>query len=73
MKGDGCTLLGDEIAKKLGLIKIINSVSSPSSGTVADELVDGYTELFQGIGKLKDLQVKLHINTDIQPTSQPHR
>ncbi len=73
MKGNGCTLLGYETAKKLGLIKIINSVSSPSNQTVADKLVDSYTELFRGIGKLKDFQVKLHINTDIQPTCQPHK
>ena len=73
MKGDSCTLLGYNTAKELGLIKVVNSVSSPSSSTVADELLETYPELFQGIGKLRDFQVKLHINKDIQPTCQPHR
>ncbi|KAJ8376196.1 hypothetical protein SKAU_G00067760 [Synaphobranchus kaupii] len=73
----GCTnplpKAGHKTAEELGIIKILNCVSSPSSRTVADELVDSYPELFQGIGKLKDFQVQLHINTDIQPTCQPHR
>ncbi|KAL7851862.1 hypothetical protein SRHO_G00176470 [Serrasalmus rhombeus] len=35
--------------------------------------MDSHPELFQGIGKLKDFQVKLHIDTSVQPTCQPHR
>ena len=73
LEGDGCSLLSYQTADELGLIKIVNSVSSTSGRTVADELVDSYPELFQGIGKLKDFQVKLHINKDVQPTCQPHR
>lgn len=37
------------------------------------QLVSSYPELFEGIGKLKDFQVKSHINPDVQPTCQPHR
>lgn len=67
MKGDSCSSLGYDTAKELGLIKIVNTVSAPTSQTVADELVQKYPELFEGIGMLKDFQIKLHINTDIQP------
>ncbi|KAK0135266.1 hypothetical protein N1851_028900 [Merluccius polli] len=72
LKGNGHTLLSYDTASKLGLIKIINSVDL-ATRSVADELIDSYPELFTGIGKLKDFQVKLHINPDIQPTCQPHR
>ena len=73
LEGDGCSLLSYKTADELGLIKIVSRVSSTSGRTVADELLDSYPELFQGIGKLKDFQVKLHINKDVQPTCQPHR
>ncbi|KAJ7993992.1 hypothetical protein DPEC_G00261320 [Dallia pectoralis] len=73
MEGDSCSLLGYNTAKELGLIKIINTVSASTSQTVADELVQKYSEQFEGIGMLKHFQVMLHINTDIQPTCQPHR
>lgn len=74
IKGDGCSLLSYQTADELGLIKIICSISPPSVNlTVADELVNSHPELFDGIGKLKDFQVTLHINSDIQATCQPHR
>lgn len=61
-------------SKALGLIKIVTTVSSiPQYSTVADELVATHPELFQAIRKLKDYQVKLHINPDVKPTCQPHR
>lgn len=60
-------------SKALGLIKIVTTVSSiPQYSTVADELVATHPELFQAIRKLKDYQVKLHINPDVKPTCQPH-
>lgn len=79
LRGDaGQSLLSYATASELGLIQIINMVNTPpvtppSGRTVADELVQSYPELFTGIGKLKDFQVKLHIDPDIQPTCQPHR
>lgn len=36
---------------------------------MADELVESHPELSEGIGKLKDFQVKLHI----KPTCHPHQ
>lgn len=36
-------------------------------------LLAEYDDLFQGVGKLKDFQVKLHLNKSITPVSQPHR
>lgn len=74
IKGNGFNVLSYKTSKALGLIKVVTAVSSTlQCYTVADELVESYPELFQGIGKLKDFQVKLHINPDIKPTCQPHR
>lgn len=36
-------------------------------------LLAEYDDLFHGVGKLKDFQVKLHINKSVTPASQPHR
>uniref|UniRef100_A0AAQ4Q6X4 Gypsy retrotransposon integrase-like protein 1 n=1 Tax=Gasterosteus aculeatus aculeatus TaxID=481459 RepID=A0AAQ4Q6X4_GASAC len=74
MPRDGFNVLSYKTSKALGLIKIVTAVSSTQQRrTVADELVENHPELFQGIGKLKDFQVKLHINPDIKPSCQPHR
>ena len=35
--------------------------------------MEEYEDLFTGLGKLKDYQVHLHINKDVQPSAQPHR
>lgn len=37
------------------------------------ELVEEYSDLFTGLGKLKDFQVKLHVDISIPPSAQPHR
>ncbi|XP_029957004.1 uncharacterized protein K02A2.6-like isoform X2 [Salarias fasciatus] len=71
--GKGCSLLGYDTATQLGLINVVNTMSTPQPSTVADKLVKDNPELFRGIGKLKDFQVKLHIDTTVQPTCQPHR
>lgn len=74
VRGDGCSLLSYQTADELGLIKIIHFITPPpTSLTVADQLISSHAELFDGIAKLKDFQVTLHINKDIQPTCQPYR
>lgn len=35
--------------------------------------MDEYKDLFRGLGKLKDYQVKLHIDEDVQPVAQLHQ
>lgn len=37
------------------------------------ELLTEYADFFHGLGKLKDVQIKLHIRKDISPVMQPHR
>ena len=74
IKGDGFNVLSYKTSKALGLIKVVTAISTtPQCRSVADELVENHPELFQGIGRLKNFQVKLHINPDVKPTCQPHR
>ncbi|XP_020555459.2 uncharacterized protein K02A2.6-like [Oryzias latipes] len=74
IKGEGCNILSYKTSTALGLISVVTAVStSGPGGSVADALVASHPELFKGIGKLKNFQVKLHINPDIRPTIQPHR
>ncbi|XP_078664152.1 uncharacterized protein LOC144907224 [Branchiostoma floridae x Branchiostoma belcheri] len=72
VRGASGNLLSYETAEKLGLVKACADVNV----TVADniqELVKEYDDVFQGIGKLKDFQVKLHVDPFVVPVKQPHR
>ena len=46
---------------------------STSPVTLVDSSIAEYDDLFHGIGKLKGVQVKLHIDDQIQPVAQKHR
>ena len=69
------SLLSYQTATELGLIEIINAVYPPDVRhiTVADRLRQEYPEVFNGIGKLQNYQLKLHIDPTIPPRTQPHR
>ena len=67
----GQSILGKKTATELGLLRVgmpeqVNHVS-------VDEIVGKYPQLFQGVGKLKDFEVKLHINPEVQPVAQKVR
>ena len=68
--GRGEPLLGRSTAMKLGILKI-----GPSVMNVSDkpQIMDNYKEVFQGVGKLKDYQLKLHIDPNVTPVAQPAR
>ena len=44
--------------------------SITSEGTDAD-VREQFPEVFSGIGKLADFQLKLHVNCDVEPVAQP--
>lgn len=67
-------LLSYSTATVLGILQIISAVSNqPSEIPSVNQLLEEYKDLFQGNGKLKDLQVKLHIDESVKPAVQPHR
>ena len=46
---------------------INTAISSPN------HIEDEFQDLFGGIGKIKNSQVQLHIDTDVTPKQQKHR
>ena len=77
--GDAPTLLGRELSESLGILKVgvqVNScnVNSPSPQLEKkSSLKLKYHSIFQGLGKLRGFQLKLHIDQNIKPVAQPLR
>ena len=63
-KGNHGSLIGYPTAKALTLVKVIHKVNDPAAK---------YPKLFEGIGKLKDITIKLHIDESIPPVAQKNR
>ncbi|XP_071503133.1 uncharacterized protein [Diadema antillarum] len=70
VKSNTGNLLSFETASVLQLITI-NQVFT--STTLTDEIFTKYATLFQGTGKVKGKQIKLHINHEVRPKQQKHR
>ena len=60
------TLLGFPTASQLGIIQIANRVSTQHSS------FQRHLSLFTGFGKMKDVEIKLHIDENFKPVSQLH-
>ncbi|KAK3085057.1 hypothetical protein FSP39_023610 [Pinctada imbricata] len=67
VKGKGGSLLGFPKANKLNIIKVVNSVHTET------EVEKDFPHLFKGIGKLKNRQVKIHIDESVPPVAQKTR
>ena len=76
IKGKGTTLLSKGTAEKLNVLRVgpvrPGVYSITSEGTDAD-VREQFPEVFSGIGKLADFQLKLHVNRDVKPVAQPVR
>ena len=70
VKGSGGSLLSWDTSNKLKLIDFVREIQVTDSITV---LKEEFAELFQGLGKLKNFKVKLHIDDSVQACAQPHR
>ena len=68
--GEGAALLGRETAIQLGVLKLGIPICSVIS---KESIMSDYKEIFEGVGKLKDYQVKLHVDPDVPPVAQPVR
>ena len=76
-KGTGRPLLGRNTAEKLNVLRVgpvsgvhVSSVMTEGSDT---DIREGYADILTGVGKLKDYQLKLHLNKDVKPVAQPVR
>ena len=68
----GC-LLSYQSATTLGLIHVkVNRVEEQLKSS-HEQLLAEFAHLFEGIGELKDFEVKLHIDQDVPPVAQPAR
>ncbi|KAI5718631.1 hypothetical protein M8J77_024284 [Diaphorina citri] len=64
----GISLLSCQTSKQLNLIQFLFSLRN------YDEAIrTQYSSLFSGLGKLKDKQVHLHVDPDVQPVANQHR
>ena len=70
-KGSSGCLLSYESAVGLQIIPEISVISSSSSKS--EKLCETYSSIFEGIGKLKDVEIDMHVDPDVQPFQQPHR
>ena len=75
VRGNSGSLLSYTTAADLNLIQIkLNAVKTGQSTPATTENLEAkYPKLFDGIGKLKDREIKLHIDSNVPPVAQPAR
>ena len=68
------SLLGYQTALQLELIRLnVNALQPVAPRTTIESLAVSHPQLFNGTGKLKSHQVKLHIDQSVKPCIQPYR
>ena len=72
IKGQGQALLGRKTAVELGVLKL---GIDTSVNAVRDDidLFDKYQSCFEGLGKLKDFELDIPIDSTVKPVAQPLR
>ena len=72
LEGSACSLLSYSTANDLGLIRLsINATNGKPFAS--DTLKQRFPKLFNGIGCLRNFEVKLHIDERIPPVAQAPR
>ena len=69
IKGNYGFLLGYETCVQLAIINKIATVTEDKIETLCNK----FPTVFTGIGKLKNTQIRLHVDESVKPVSQPHR
>ena len=74
IKGAGKPLLGKSTAEKLKVLHV-GPLYGAQVWSIATEGSDSdirteYADILVGVGKLKNYQLKLHINKDVKPVAQ---
>ncbi len=74
VQGNHGSLFSHTTALELGLIHVVYSadILQPTL-SVTDQLMLKYQNITKGIGKLKNIQIKLHIDDIVKPVIQTHR
>ena len=67
--GQSGSLLSYNTTRELGLITLqLNTLAEKLLTSL--QLCEHFPNVFQGIGKLKDIEVKLHIDTSVAPVAE---
>ena len=64
-EGDSGCLLSWGTSQELNLLAIANNIQDNSADSSSKNWIDEYPDLFIGPGKLKDYQVRLHIDKTV--------
>ncbi len=72
VKGTTGCLVSWKGSQRLGLVQVVQSVEQHGKDKV-ESLVESYSDQFEGLGKLKGFQVRLHVEDSVQPVAQPPR
>ena len=72
IKGTGQALLGCKTAQELGLLHITKPCDVVNA-VHGNDITEEFKDCFQGIGKLNDHSVKIHLDPNIKPVIQPLR
>ncbi len=67
------SLLGRKASKQLKLLRVGPPESCDYVHSIDYDIVKEYPECFQGLGKLKDYQAKIHIDPNVTPVAQNAR
>ena len=67
--GNTDSIIGYNTAVELGIIPVIRSVSENNY----ENLCNKYSRVFQGLGKLKDREIKFHVDENVVPVAQSQR
>ena len=75
MEGKGEPILGKETALALGILKIEPSINtlideSQNSDNGVNEILKRYNTVFEGVGKLKNFQLKIPLDTSVEAVCQ---
>ena len=76
VEGSGGSLLSWRTSRGLNLLQTVQQIGDQPSKTERNapvKLIEEYDDLFNGLGKLKNYQIKLHIDENVPPVAQPHR
>ena len=72
LEGSSGSLLSWKASQGLSLLQTVQHVGKlppkPEANMPAD-LIEEYDDLFHGLGKLKDYQIKLHIDENVPPVA----
>ena len=73
IKGSGRPLIGHKTATELGILRIGIPENISVMNSETENILMSFQDRFEGLGKLTDFELKLHIDDTIKPVAQPAR